>query len=145
MWLWNKDNIPDFRIPEFNQLKKKDLKVCRAWAIKENLRNLWTYKSDTWALKFFRKWYSWAVHSRLTPVIKAARTIKKHIDNVITYSKHHVTNALAEGLNSNIEKIKRMTDGFRNRDHYKTAIYFHCGGLDLYPRPNKQLMREAWI
>jgi len=26
-----------------------------------------------------------------------------------------------------------MACGFRNRDHYKLAIYFHCGGLDLYP------------
>lgn len=144
LWLWNNDKIPEFRKPEFNQLKKKDLKVCRAWAIKENLRNLWTYSSEAWALKFFNKWYSWAVRSCLKPIKKAAKTIKKHIDNVITYAKHRITNALAEGLNSNIEKIKRMAYGFRNREHYKTAIYFHCGGLDLYPRPNKQLMREKW-
>jgi len=26
-----------------------------------------------------------------------------------------------------------MAYGFRNRDHFKTAIYFHCGGLDLDP------------
>jgi transposase len=25
-----------------------------------------------------------------------------------------------------------MAYGFRNREHFKTAIYFHCGGLDLY-------------
>ena len=33
-----------------------------------------------------------------------------------------------------IQAIKKMACGFRNRENFKTAIYFHCGGLDLYPR-----------
>jgi hypothetical protein len=53
----------------------------------------------------------------------------------LTYAKHRITNALGESVNAKIEKAKRMACGFRNREHYKTAIYFHCGGLDLYPRP----------
>ena len=44
------------------------------------------------------------------------------------------SNATAEGLNSKIQMVKQMACGFRNREHYRTAIYFHCGGLDLYPR-----------
>ena len=43
-----------------------------------------------------------------------------------------ITNAASEGLNSKIQTIKKMAYGFRNRDHFKTAIYFHCGGLDRY-------------
>ena len=39
---------------------------------------------------------------------------------------------MSEGLNSQIQKIKRMACGLRNIEHFKTAIYFHCGGLDLY-------------
>lgn len=140
LWLWNNNNIPDFRRDEFNRLKKLDLKVSRAWSIKENIRNLWSYKSETWALKFFKRWYGWAIRSRLEPIKKAAKTIKRHINNVITYSTHKATNALAEGLNSNIEKIKRLAYGFRNREHYKTAIYFHCGGLDLNPRPKINIL-----
>jgi transposase len=40
---------------------------------------------------------------------------------------------MSEGLTSQIQKIKRMACGFRNIEHFKTAIYFHCGGLNLYP------------
>lgn len=29
--------------------------------------------------------------------------------------------------------VKKTARGFRNVEHFKTAIYFHCGGLDLYP------------
>lgn len=67
-------------------------------------------------------------------MIAAAKTVKRHLPNVLTYFKHRITNALAEGLNSKIQMVKEMACGFRNRDHYKTAICFHCGGLDLYPR-----------
>jgi len=41
---------------------------------------------------------------------------------------------VTEGLNSKIQTIKQMACGFRNRDHYRTAILFHCGELDLYAR-----------
>lgn len=47
--------------------------------------------------------------------------------------KHRITNATAEGIHSKIQTLKLMACGYRNREHYKTAILFHCGGLDLYP------------
>jgi transposase len=135
LWLWSQENIPAWRQPEFEALKAKDLKVCRAWAIKENLRHLWNYRYEANMRNYFKRWYFWATHSRLEPIKKAAKTLKVHLDNIVTYARHRITNALAEGINTKIEKIKRMACGFRNRDHYRTAIYFHCGGLELFPRP----------
>ena len=43
------------------------------------------------------------------------------------------TKARAEGLNSRIQAIKRRACGYRNRERFRHAIYFHLGGLDLYP------------
>jgi len=43
-----------------------------------------------------------------------------------------VTNALAESTNGTIEWIKRTARGYRNRENFKTAILFHCGGLKLH-------------
>lgn len=137
LWLYCAENVPRQRRREFRRLQRMDLKVGRAWAIKENLRNLWDYSFLEWAMKFFRRWYFWATHCRLGPVIQAAKTIKRHLGNILTYLKHRITNALSEALNAKIEKVKRMACGYRNRDHYRTAIYFHCGGLNLYPRPRR--------
>jgi transposase len=55
------------------------------------------------------------------------------VPNVLTCFTHRITNAVAEGLNSKIQTIKKMACGFRNREHFKIAIFFHCGGLQLYP------------
>jgi transposase len=133
LWLWNQEKIPEWRQPEFEALRKKDLKVGRAWAIKENLRELWACGSEEEGRSFFQRWYGWASRSRLAPVVKAARTLKHYLGGVLRSLRHRITNACVEGINSKIETIKRMACGFRNREHYKTAIDFHCGGLDLYP------------
>ena len=52
----------------------------------------------------------------------------------LRFVQHPITNGVAEGLTSKIMSIKRKAGGFRNPSHFTTAIYFHCGGLDLYPR-----------
>ena len=133
LWLWSQENIPEWRREEFETLRTKDLRVCRAWAIKENIRHLWDYRYEAHMRHYFQRWYFWATHSRLAPVIKAANTLKTHIDNIVTYARHRITNALGESVNAKIEKVKRLACGFRNRSHYRTAIYFHCGGLNLFP------------
>jgi hypothetical protein len=40
-------------------------------------------------------------------------------------------------LNATIQWVKKTARGFRNVEHFKTAIYFHCGGLDLYPHKSR--------
>ena len=133
LWLYSREHVPARRRDEFAALRHKELKVGRAWAIKEALRRLWHYVYPASGWKFWKRWYFWATHSRLEPIRKAAETIRRHIHNIVTYYQHPVTNAMSEGLNSQIQKIKSMACGFRNTENFKTAIYFHCGGLDLYP------------
>jgi len=98
---------------------------------------MWDYRYEANMRKYFKRWYFWASHSRLGPIKKAAKTLKAHLDNIVTYARHRITNALGESINANIEKVKRFACGFRNRAHYRTAIYFHCSGLDLFPRPSE--------
>jgi transposase len=133
LWLTTEENLSEKQRPRFAALKDSDLKTARAWGIKENLRNLWTYATPGWAKRFFKEWHGWATRSRLEPVKKVAAMIQRRLENVTTYCKHFVTNAVAEGLNSKIMSIKRRAGGFRNSANFKTAIYFHCGGLSLYP------------
>jgi transposase len=133
LWLYSRENVPETRRAEFAALRHQDLKVARAWAIKEHLRRLWSFVSEGWARRFWRAWHWWATHSRLQPIREAAALVKRHLANILTYCRHRITNAVSEGLNGKIQTIKKMAYGFRNPEHFKTAIYFHCGGLDLSP------------
>ena len=59
--------------------------------------------------------------------------MNKRFENILTYWKHRITNAVSEALNSKIQWVKYTARGFRNQQNFITAIYFHCGGLDLAP------------
>lgn len=133
-WLYSGAPLPASRVASFQALQALNLKVGRAWAIKESLRTLWTYRQGAAATRFFRRWYGWARRSQLEPIKRVAATLQRHLDGVRRYCRHRITNGVAEGLNSKIMTIKRKACGFRNPQHFTTAIYFHCGGLDLYPR-----------
>lgn len=133
LWLTREKNLSEKQEAAFADLKDSALKTARAWGIKENLANLWSYTSPGWAKRFFGQWYQWASRSRLEPVKKVAAMIQRRLENVITYCTHFITNAVAEGLHSKSMSIKRRAGGFRNPENFKTAIYFHCGGLSLYP------------
>jgi len=51
--------------------------------------------------------------------------------------RHRLTNARFEGVNAVIQWVKKTARGFRNAAHFKTAIFFHCGGLALYPHDSR--------
>ena len=59
--------------------------------------------------------------------------LQRRFEHVVTYWKHRVTNAASEWINSKIQWVKYTARGFRNKANLVTAIYFHCGGLDLIP------------
>jgi len=134
LFLYSAENLPERHAERFGALRDSDLKTARAWAIKEDLRWLWDYVRRGWAERHWRRWYFWATHCRLEPVIEVAKMIKRHYDGVMAFFSHRLTSATAEGLNSRIQAIRVSARGYRNREHFKTAIYFHLGGLDLYPR-----------
>lgn len=133
VWLFSEERLPARHAETFATIQSLNLKVGRAWAIKEALRMLWTFRQGAAVQRFFSRWYGWAVRSRLDPIKKVAAMLKRHLDGVLCFVKHPITNGVAEGLNSKIMSIKRKAGGFRNPQNFTTAIYFDCGGLDLYP------------
>jgi transposase len=133
LWLYNPQNFSREQAVEFTALKDLQLKVARAWAAKELFSKFWEYQQEGWARRFFKNWFGWVSRSQLKPVIEVARMLKRHLANLLTYLRHHITNAVTEGLNSKIQSIKSAARGFRNFRNYRTRILFFCGKLNLYP------------
>ena len=133
LWLYNPQNFSPDQAEEFSALKDLQLKVARAWAAKELFSKFWEYQAEGWARRFFKDWFGWVSRSRLTPVVEVAQMLKRHLDNLLTYLKHHITNAVTEGLNSKIQSLKSAARGFRNFRNYRIRILFFCGKLNLYP------------
>jgi transposase len=136
-WLRNPAKMEPRDRREFTALRQSGLKTARAWALKETAMALYSYIYERPARKHFRWWHNWAVRSRLQPMIEVARMLKRRFENIITYLRHRLTNAGSESLNAKIQWVKYTARGFRNKQNFIHAIYFHCGGLDLAPQATK--------
>jgi transposase len=136
-WLRNRAAMEPADRRQFDVLRQSGLKTARAWALKETAMALYHYIYERPARKHFRWWWNWAQRSRLEPIKRVARMLKRRFENVITYLRHRITNAGSESLNAKIQWVKYTARGFRNRQNFINAIYFHCGGLDMNPVPTK--------
>ncbi len=134
LWLSGQENLTDRQKQRFDEVYQRELLTGKAWAYKEMLRDLWMHDTETAATGYFKDWYRRVIHTKLAPMKKVARTIQERLANVVSYCTHGITNAVAEGINSKIMAIKRRVGGYRNPSNFKTAIYFYCGGLKLYPQ-----------
>lgn len=133
LFLKNTDSHTKDERARFRSLMHDELQVGRAWALKEAFRHFWEYDYVGSARKFFTSWYFRATHSRLKPMIDVAKMMKRHIDGLLAHCLHKISNAVTEGLNSKIQAIKANARGFRNFDHYRIAILFSCGKLNMLP------------
>jgi transposase len=133
LWLQNPGTLSPERRETLDALRSCALKTARAWGLKELAMSLWHYRHRGWARKAWQKWYSWAIRSRLEPIRKVARMVRTHLEGILNAIVLGVTNARAEGINAKIQWLKFNARGFRNRERFRNAIYFHLGGLDLYP------------
>lgn len=125
---------PDGRSAEavaFRDLNQLNLKTSRAWRIKETFSQFWVYHYTGAAKRFFDAWSSNAMRSRLEPIKKVVKMLRRHEAGLLNYSRHRISNACAEGFNSAIQLIKANARGFRSFANYRARILFHCGKLDM--------------
>ena len=117
----------------FARLRAGTQRTAQAWELKEAAANLWRYKSRTWAVAGWNRWLDWASRCRLDPVVKPPAWSANTSGASSTPAISGATNGPAEGINSRIKTVKVRSRGFRNQERFANAIYFHLGGLDLYP------------
>ena len=128
-WLHNPETATDNQKEQVATLTKLHLKTARAYQIRLALRSVYELSGIKKAEYALKKWYFWATHSRIEPIIKAAKTIKEHWTGVIAFFNDRLANGLAEGVNSVIQTLKRRARGYANVQNFITMIYLICGKL----------------
>ena len=132
LWLKNPWNLTDKQKVKLSTLEKLNLKINRAYLLKENFQYVWEYKYPGWAKKFLKQWFWMATHSRLKPLRDFAWMVRRHEEGILNYFKVPISNGIVEGLNNKAKVISHRAYGFRTVSTYKLALY-HCMGK--LPRP----------
>jgi len=131
-WLKNPGNLKPKQqaVIETLTLPKMKLKTAKAYQIKLTFQDLYEQTKDK-AEKFLKRWYFWATHSRLQPMIEATRTIKRHWEGVLAWFDSGITNGVLEGINSLIQAAKAKARGYRSTTNLITVVYLIAGKLNL--------------
>src|SRR3954453_20400823 len=85
LWLRNPVNLSDRQRAAFENLPLRHLKTARAYRIRLAFQELYDQPTTDAATVFLKNWYFWAPHSRLPPIIDAARTVKRHWNGILRW------------------------------------------------------------
>lgn len=112
-------------------LLQSKLATGRAWDLKECFQQFWRYKSVHWAGGFLDYWTRRAMRSRLEPMKRVARMLRRHEKLLLNWfkAKGEVSSGVVEGLNNKIRVVTRRSYGFRTFKAMEIALYHNLGRL----------------
>lgn len=133
IWFKNPWNLTPKQRTKLSSLEHMNLKINRAYLLKERFRDLWSYKTKPWAKKHLKQWFWWATHSRLEPLREFAWMIRRNEENILTWFHMPITNGSVEGLNNKAKVVSHKAYGFRTADHFICNLYHCMGNLPAPP------------
>lgn len=128
LFLTNEWNLSKKQMELFRTLRQLDLQTNKAHHLKSVFQDIYACSPEE-GDGLLKRWYFWATHSRLQPMIEFARTIKRHWEGVIRWFTSKISNGLLEGMNSLIQAAKARARGYRNVNNFITTIYLIGGKL----------------
>jgi transposase len=131
IWLRNPDTLSDRQRATLQSLPAQTLKTARAYHIRLGFQDLYRQDTPAAAKRYLKRWYFWATHSRLLPMIEAAQTVKSHWDGILRWFDSKIANGLIEGINSVVQAAKAKARGYRTIRNLKAMVYLLAGKLDL--------------
>lgn len=133
LFLKNRDHLNEVQaetLRTIESVRGRNLQTVKAYHMRENFQDIYKEETKDSFEQALKKWYFWATHSRIEPMIEAARTIKRHWSGVLRWYTSKVSNGVLEGLNSLIQAAKAKARGYRTFKNFKTIIYMLTGKLD---------------
>ncbi len=131
IWLRNPNTLSQRQKATLDTLATRHLKTARAYQIRLAFQDLYDQPGIEAGAAFLKRWYFWATHSMLDPVIDAACTVKRHCDGILRWFDSKIANGLIEGINSLVQAAKSKARGYRSTRNLKAMVYLLAGKLDM--------------
>lgn len=121
--LRNADNIEkqEDRV-RLAELLKANRALMKVYVLKDDLKELWTYRHVGYAANFWRHWYLRAIRSRIEPLKAFARKLQEYLPGILSHCRFPLHTSVLEGINNKIKVIKRMAYGFRDDAYFFLKI-----------------------
>ena len=105
--------------------------LALAYDMKEAFFKIYEQNSKFAAEMYFDQWRAWVADEGCRELKIRAGKLQERLDKILSWYDYPMTNAFAEGLNSQIQKVKADGCGFTNVDNFTDFCYFRFGRLDI--------------
>lgn len=132
-WLLLKrpENLSDKQQASLAELLRYNLKAVKSYLLKEQFQFFWEYNSTYWAGIFLDKWCRRVMRSRIEPMKKVAKMLRKHRDLILNWfrAQKEFSSGIVEGFNAKAKLTTRKAYGFREFKTLEVALYHNLGNL----------------
>jgi transposase len=106
------------------KLLKANKRLNTAYLLKESFGQLWEYRQEGWARRFFENWRGALKWQRLKPFEEFAKKIESHWAGIASYCQWEdkVSLGFVEGLNNKIRVIQRRAYGLRDEEYLRLKV-----------------------
>ena len=113
------------------ELVQHNLRAVRAMLLRESFEPFWHYRSVDWATAFLDEWCVQVMRSRIEPMKKVARMLRRHRPLLLNWfrARGEISNAVVEGFNNKAKLTTRKAYGFRSYRCIEIALYHTLGQL----------------
>jgi len=122
--LKNKRNLDGGQAARLEELLAANQSLLTVYVLKDDLKRLWRFSvgQESEAKRLWLEWFRRAIHSRLAPLVKFARGLRRYIADIFNHCRYPLHTGLLEGINNKIKVIKRMAYGYRDDDYFFLKI-----------------------
>ncbi len=130
-FLKKRKNLTERQEQRLQDLVKQNLQTYKSYLLRESFQKFWLYKTSRWAKEFLQGWTYTAMHSRIEPMKKVAKMLRKHEQDILNWFKisPRISNGVVEGFNNKAKTIIRKHYGFRTFSVLELALYHTMGDL----------------
>lgn len=132
-WLFLKrsENLTDKQDTTLATLLQYNLKTIRSYLLKDDFQFFWEYRSAYWAGQFMDRWCRRAMRSRIQPMQRVAKMLRKHRELILNWfrAKKAFSSGIVEGLNAKAKLATRKAYGYKTFKTLELALYHNLGVL----------------
>ena len=112
-------------------LLRHNLRTVRALLLRESFDFFWKYRSVSWAGAFLDEWCVQVMRSRIEPMKKVARMLRRHRPLILNWfrARGQISAGIVEGLNAKAKLTTRKAYGFRSYKCLEVALFHTLGRL----------------
>jgi transposase len=105
-----------------DELLAANRRLMTVYVLRDELKQMWRYRSRWHAERHWKQWYAHAVRSRIDPLRRFAKKLKPYLHGILSHCRYPLHTSLLEGINNKIKVIKRMAYGYRDQAYFFLRI-----------------------